>query len=248
MATPLNQDGNQPQPSLPKGLRIYAIGDIHGCVLLLRRLLKRLVDDNETRAPCETLFVFLGDYIDRGPDSKGVVDELVTFGARFPSIFLKGNHEAMCLRFLKDGGEFGRWASNGGSEALASYGVTADVNKLTATEMIRSDFLSRLPTTHLEFFQNLRLSALFGDYFFVHGGVRPGVPLDQQREDDMLWIRGAFLDYGGGYGKIVVHGHTPEDEPVVKPNRIGIDTGAVFGGRLTALALEGTERRFLSVA
>jgi serine/threonine protein phosphatase 1 len=234
---------------VPEGELIYAVGDIHGRSDLLAKLLLQIEADAATRRSAKKRLVFLGDYVDRGPDSRGVVDLLlhripVDFSARF----LKGNHEALLLAFLADAERLDLWRLNGGAATMASYGV--DVDKLETThappEAWREAFESGLPMEHLDFFRYLELQIPAADYLFVHAGVRPTVPLDAQREADLIWIRDEFLESSEPFGKIVVHGHTPEREPVVRSNRIGIDTGAVFSGRLTALRLQDGERGFLA--
>jgi serine/threonine protein phosphatase 1 len=204
-------------------------------------------DAANSQADRRTL-VFLGDYIDRGPDSRGVVERLISDPPQsFATHFLKGNHESILLDFLEDAWRLDHWLMNGGDATMRSYGV--DTERLAhggaAPEAWRQAFAEALPEAHLRFFRELQLSVSFGDYLFVHAGVRPGVPLAAQSEADLIWIRGPFLSYADPFDKIVVHGHTPEPEPVVRQNRIGIDTGAVFTGRLTALRLEGGAREFL---
>jgi serine/threonine protein phosphatase 1 len=234
---------------VPEDELIYAVGDIHGRSDLLAKLLLQIEVDAATRPVAKKRLVFLGDYVDRGPDSRGVVDILLHhLPAGFSAHFLKGNHEALLLAFLADAERLDLWRINGGEATMASYGV--DVGKLETTdapgEAWREAFASALPLAHLDFFRNLELQISAADYLFVHAGVRPGIPLDAQHEADLIWIRGEFLDSSEPFGKIVVHGHTPEREPVVRPNRIGIDTGAVYGGRLTALRLQDGERGFLA--
>jgi serine/threonine protein phosphatase 1 len=236
-------------PALPEGLLLYAVGDIHGRLDLLRSLLQRIEDDAGAHADAQQrALVFVGDYIDRGPDSRGVVADL-TEGKRqgFDTHFLKGNHEAILLDFLQHPEHLEHWLVNGGQATMESYGVDTQAlaRRRARPEAWRQAFAEALPPSHLRFFRTLKLCVAFGDYLFVHAGVRPGVPLGEQSEMDLIWIRGPFLDHAGSFGKIVVHGHTPEPLPVVRPNRIGIDTGAVFSDRLTALKLQGGVREFL---
>jgi serine/threonine protein phosphatase 1 len=236
-------------PIVPEGQRIYAVGDIHGRLDLLDQLLAMILRDDEEQAPVERrTLIFLGDYIDRGPDSRAVIDRMLTGMPRdFETIHLKGNHEEILLRSLVDPGTVPMWMANGGIETLASYGV---LRKDHTGIPLRAQFLGpalarALPESHLAFYQSLPLTATFGDYLFVHAGLQPGVPLEQQAEYDLLFIREPFLSYRGSFGKVVVHGHTPVPEPDMRPNRIGIDTGGFFTGHLTALRLEGEYRGFL---
>ena len=226
--------------------RLYAIGDIHGRLDLLARAVDAIARDVAARGPA-ALTVTVGDYIDRGPASRGVLDLLRQNPFATPYAALRGNHEEMFEAFLTDPAAGLHWADNGGEETLASYGVRlrghAPADFVQACEELRS----QLPAAHGEFLRALKPSLGHGDYFFCHAGVRPGVPLDRQREEDLLWIRGAFLFSDADFGKIVVHGHTPAMAPEVKANRIGIDTGAYASGRLTCVALGEGEPRFLAV-
>lgn len=234
---------------MPQGQLVYAIGDIHGRADLLASLLAVIISDAAKGAERRTL-VFLGDYIDRGHDSRRVVDMLLSnLPQGFDVHFLKGNHEAIMLDFLQDPSYLGQWLANGADATFRSYGmdVAELINKGAAPETWRQAFLASLPEAHRDFFETLELAVSFGDYFFVHAGVRPGVPLEAQDPADLIWIRGPFLQSEEDFGKIVVHGHTPRATPEIRANRIGIDTGAVFTDRLTALRLEDGSRRLLQV-
>ena len=239
-----------PIPAVPVGQRIYAIGDIHGRLDLLDELLQMVRRDNEMRVPLERhTLIFLGDYIDRGAQSRGVIERLLTgMPDGFERICLKGNHEDFLLRSLSDPDIVPLWMINGGVETLASYGVIRrDQPGIPRRAPYLGPALEKaLPPEHLEFFRQLPIMVTFGDYLFVHAGVKPGVPLDGQDDYDCLFIREPFLNARGWLGKMIVHGHTPVGEPEIKSNRIGIDTGGFFSGRLTALRLEGTERGFLA--
>ena len=237
-----------PFRSVPAGRRIYAIGDVHGRLDLLDALLARIDEDNASRADARTELIFLGDLVDRGPDSAGVIDRIIRLAEEWPHVrVLMGNHEEVFLHVLEGGIEALRLFTRiGGRETILSYGVAE-------TDYDRADYpaLSALvreavPQTHLAFLRETEDVIEIGDYVFVHAGVRPGVRFAEQRAADLRWIRNRFLQHEGDFGKMVVHGHSISDEAVVRPNRIGIDTGAFETGRLTALALEGADRWFLA--
>ena len=230
------------RPSLPAELRIYAIGDIHGCLDLLDALLARIDTDIALRPAPRPLYVFLGDYIDRGPSSRETIDRLIEHGATHEAVFLKGNHELIAIKCLSDRGLFDQWLRLGGRETLISYGVPAESqpNGKQIAEL-QSAFHNALPQAHFRFFRDLKNSFECGDFFFAHAGVKPNVELSRQKESDLLWIRGEFLSSNDDFGKIIVHGHTPTREIEVRPNRINIDTGAFATGRLSCLVLEGEE-------
>jgi serine/threonine protein phosphatase 1 len=245
---PLPSTSSLGQPALPQGQLLYAVGDIHGRLDLLETMLELIEADAAAQVTERRMIVFLGDYIDRGPDSRGVVEKLIGgLPEGFETHFLKGNHEAILLDFLQEAWRLDHWLLNGGDATMRSYGIDTDrLASLDApAEVWRQAFAEALPGAHLRFFKNLKLSVSFGDYLFVHAGVRPGVALAVQSEADLVWIRGPFLNHAEPFGKIVVHGHTPETAPVIRPNRIGVDTGAVFTGRLTALKLCNGMREFL---
>ena len=233
------------QARTPGDMRLYAIGDIHGCDDLLAGAHAKIADDLARRPVADYRVIHCGDYVDRGPDSAGVVERLIRLKVDDSrAIFLRGNHEEFLLAFLRAPERVGEvWLINGAAETLASYGVfVGDYADLTS---LGEAFAARLPRNHRGFLEDMTLSVSFGDFFFCHAGVRPGVALDRQKADDLIWIREGFLDSGADFGKVVIHGHTPVPEPEVLPNRIDIDTGAVFSGRLTCLALEGSSYRFL---
>jgi serine/threonine protein phosphatase 1 len=226
---------------LPADLRIYAIGDIHGRLDLLEKLLARIDADIAQRRAARPIYVFLGDYIDRGPSSRETIDRLIEHGAMHESVFLKGNHELIAIKCLSDRGLFDQWLRLGGRETLVSYGVPAksQANGKQIAEL-QSAFHSALPQAHFRFFRDLKNSFECGDFFFAHAGVKPNVELSRQKENDLLWIRGEFLSSNEDFGKIIVHGHTPNSEIDVGPNRINIDTGAFATGRLTCLVVENS--------
>jgi len=234
-------------PCVPEGSVVYAIGDIHGRDDLLADLHDRIATDAAAVAAARRVLVHLGDYVDRGPTSRQVVDRLsATAMAGFETVALKGNHEAFLQAFLRRGEAAEGWLANGGAATLFSYGVAPpDPWDEEDVERARTEFALRLPDRHRSFLDGLRLLHQEGDYLFVHAGIRPWAPLDRQVEADLLWIRDPFLDWTKPFGPVVVHGHTITRAPDVRSNRIGIDTGAYASGMLTCLVLEGTSRRFL---
>lgn len=236
------------RPRLPEGLRIYAIGDVHGRADLLERLFGLIDADLGRRPAPRALHVLLGDYIDRGPASRAVIDGILARAVQCELVTLKGNHDAFLLQALDDPATMGDWLLMHGVETLASYGLTsANVAGSRLSDLARA-FAAALPPSHLDFFRGLRSSFLCGDFFFAHAGVRPGVDLARQSERDLLWIRQEFLRHEGDFGKVVVHGHTPVHNVERRRNRIGIDTGAYASGKLTALVIEGSDLRVIDTA
>lgn len=228
------------KPSLPEGLRVYAISDIHGRSDLLQQLFTVIdVDLNRSR-PERSIQVFLGDYVDRGPDSRGVLDLLIERSQSHETVFLKGNHEAFFMDVMRDPAKLQDWRHYGGLLTLMSYGIRPTMNPSSEDQVKLIDALCQaVPAEHVRFLQNLQPSFTCGDFFFVHAGVKPGVPLDRQSEDDLFWIREEFLNSEDNFGKYVVHGHTPVKTPDIRPNRINIDTGAYATGNLTLLTMQG---------
>ena len=248
--TPVQPDAShRPTPRLSDGMRLYAIGDIHGRADLLAELHGLIRADAKLGPPRRRVVVYVGDYVDRGPGSFEVVETLL--GKPLPgfeAVHLKGNHEDFLLRFWTDGSDGELWMMNGGVQTLQSYGIDVAAALFTPDgfDEVQRQFRNALPSRHLGFFQRLALRHEAGDYLFVHAGVRPGVPLAEQRDVDLLWIRDEFLKSEETFGKIVVHGHSIRPEPELKDNRIGIDTGAYATGHLTALVLEAGRRRFIA--
>jgi serine/threonine protein phosphatase 1 len=237
---------NEP-PSLPQPDRLYVIGDIHGRSDLLDRMVIEIARDLETRPVGASLTVTLGDYVDRGADSRGVLDRLVRNPFPTPLVALKGNHESLFAAFLNDASVADHWRRLGGLETLHSYGVpVASLMMGRDYEEAAAGLRAAIPPAHLEFLGSLRTSLSVGRYFMCHAGVRPGVPLERQSEEDLLWIRAEFLSSQANFGKIIVHGHTPTESPEVLPNRINVDTGAFITGRLTCAVLDQGDPRFLS--
>ncbi len=233
---------------IPAGRRVYAIGDVHGRLDLLDALLDRIHADDAARGPAETTVILLGDLIDRGPASAGVVRRAMAGDPRFAGLLtLRGNHEASLLsvlagdlRWLKS------WLAYGGRAALASWGVSHQLLAGDDGEAIAAAAQAAVPVGERMWLASLPAMRRIGDYAFVHAGVRPGIPLDDQAEDDLLWIREEFLDDDGDHGAVIVHGHTISRDPQARANRIGIDTGAYLSGMLTAVGLERGERWFLA--
>ena len=227
--------------TLPPGQRIYAIGDVHGCMDRLAALHELIADDIANRPAEQTILVHLGDYVDRGLDSAQVVDWLIN-GPPVPAdetVNLMGNHEEMMLAAIAgaDKAAAPLWLANGGADSLFSWGISRLVPP--------QEWASRIPRQHLLFLRDLAISDRAGPYLFVHAGILPGLPLDRQTRHDMIWIREPFLSSKADHGAVIVHGHTPKRDPVIQPNRIAIDTGAVLGGALTCVVLEEDKLAFL---
>jgi len=246
------------KPLAPPHTRLYAIGDVHGRLDLLDALLDQIRQDAQAPAtPKRRVLVLVGDLIDRGPDSKGVLERAAQLTqnpgvlrrllnrSALPSFeihILKGNHEESMLRFLAGETDGQQWRANGGNEAIKSYGV----NPRLPTNELRETLLRALPTTHRRVLRELKINHIEGDYAFVHAGVRPGIPWEEQNQNDLLWIRTDFTQSNADFGYCVVHGHSPTDIPEVRANRIGIDTRAWASGVLTCLVLEAADQRFLN--
>jgi serine/threonine protein phosphatase 1 len=235
-------------PAAPEGVVIYAIGDIHGRADLLRALLQAIMTEAAGSAE-RALIVGLGDYIDRGPQSREVIDILIDLAAikAVDSHFLRGNHDQTLLDFLDDPQNGPAWCDFGGREALMSYGVRAPAGRATPEAWIeaREALGAALPPAHLAFFRNLRTGLETGDYFFAHAGARPGLPLHLQSDRDLMWIREPFLSDSRAFEKVVVHGHSAGELIHVDHRRINVDTGAYATGQLTAVRLRGTDQAFL---
>lgn len=239
-----------PPSTMPEGILAYAIGDVHGRSDLLRRLLGSMMQDARPHieAGARPLVVFLGDYVDRGTDSRGVFDCLLDeMPSGWDCRFLKGNHEEALLAFLRDP-QFGDvWREYGGLQTLVSYGVQLHRNGGKIDwDRAAEEFAIALPRRHLDFVSSLSLFEVVGDYVFVHAGVRPRIPLQYQSEKDLLWIREEFTAAGRALPQTVVYGHTPGEEVAIGDGRIGLDTGAYLTGKLTAAGFKGEDVWFLS--
>jgi len=235
--------GARTSPSLPSGTRVYTIGDVHGRLDLLGALAEAIERDDAARPAAQTTVVMLGDLVDRGPDSAGVIDFACKWAMLRDLRFISGNHEEMFLSAFAEHGKFRGFLRFGGIQTLASYGLDAE-------EMIDMEFgevvhrMKRaVPKEDRQFMRSFETSIRMGDYLFVHAGINPSAPLDQQHPHDCRWIREPFLSYRGDLGCMVVHGHTVTEQAELRNHRIGIDTGAYESGVLTALRLEGAERR-----
>ena len=236
-------------PSVPAGTVVWAIGDIHGRLDLLVPLVDAIQTDADASDATRKVVIFLGDYIDRGPDSRGVIQYLAALpkDAGIEWRFLKGNHEETMLEFLEDPSIGARWCEYGGDATLTSYGLRApDIRHRTEGWTPLSMDLDHLLTDEEQsLLRNLELSLSVGDYFFTHAGARPGQALDRQTERDLMWIRDSFLLSTDAFEKVVVHGHTPTRDVHHDHRRIGVDTKAYASGKLTALRLEGRRTRLL---
>jgi serine/threonine protein phosphatase 1 len=234
-------------PRVPDGVCVYAVGDIHGRLDLTQALLEKIWSD----APSgHNILIFLGDYVDRGPASKAVVELLMQLNRPgWDIIKLAGNHEFSLLEFLKSPEIYPAWRTYGGAETLISYGVKPPMfSDSKDVGVAHEEFVAKFPQAHFDFLSTLPNSYEVGGYFFVHAGVRPGIPLDKQVAEDLLWIRDDFLVSDQYFGKVIVHGHTPAEKPMVRANRIGVDTGAYATNELTAVKLMEDRCTFLSTA
>jgi serine/threonine protein phosphatase 1 len=224
--------------STPADTRIYAVGDIHGRADLLLDAIARIEDDLRRRPVRYAIEVYLGDYIDRGPDSSTVIDALAIRMVENGAVCLRGNHEALMEQFIQGRIDFEPWRQLGALQTLASYYIQPRNGDTSAD--LRDRLLTLLPRTHELFLQCLQDRYCCGDFLFVHAGIRPGVAIEQQSTQDLMWIRSEFLDSDSYHGKFIVHGHTPVPHPDFRHNRINIDTGAWKTGTLTCAAIEGT--------
>jgi len=233
-------------PSAPDGFTIYVVGDIHGCLDPLVRI-QRLIDEDRAKSHSErTAEIYLGDYIDRGPDSAGVVSRLIARASDANAVFLRGNHDQMLLDFLDGADCLEQWRELGGTATLLSYGVATSLLTHSApTEVVRRALSENMPSEHRSFYDQTGSYMRVGPYLMVHAGIRPGIALEDQKTDDLLGIRQDFLQHDGVFDFIVVHGHTPVDAPEMHRNRINIDTGAFATNSLTCLRIGDDGARLL---
>lgn len=227
--------------------RVYAVGDIHGRLDLLEQLLDQIEADIRSRPERKTYIVFLGDFIDRGPDSAGVIEKLRTYEPPFAKpIFIAGNHEEALLRVLAGEKSILRdWLNFGGAECAESYGLNPERLERTPSAVVLEKLREAVPNAHVDFLEDLADTFRFGSYLFVHAGIRPGIELFHQDQFDLRWIREPFLSHEEDHGMMVIHGHTIVDEVDERPNRICIDTGAYRTGVLTAVGIEDGDRWYL---
>lgn len=226
----------------PSGIRIYAIGDIHGCADLLERAFTAIDNDIAEHHAERVIHVFLGDYVDRGPDTKRTLDLLIDRSQNHEAVFVRGNHEQLMLDFLDRPSVLPEWWSMGGAPTLLSYGLSPGSKCRPGEEFsLRDALVEAMPQSHRAFLSSLRSAYSCGDFFFTHAGARPGVALELQREDDLMWIREPFLSSQQDFGKMIVHGHTPVREPEMRHNRINIDTGAYATGCLSILSIKDSQ-------
>ena len=236
-----------PLPSIPPGERIYAVGDVHGRLDLFEAAISAIDADDAACRPAQTTIILLGDLIDRGPDSAGVIAAARALGQRRAVRILLGNHEEMLLRALDSDEVMRHFLRYGGRETVLSYLAEPDHYHRAELAEARALMEAAIPEDDLDFIRSFEDSITIGDYLFVHAGIDPGTPLDAQRTGDLRWIREPFLSHPDCFGPVVVHGHTITDKPQIRHNRIGLDTGAYRSGRLTALGLQGTARWLIEV-
>lgn len=234
-------------PSVPLGQRVYAVGDVHGRLDLFTAMMRAIEDDDAAATPARSTVILLGDLVDRGPDSAGVLKRARRWQQEREVRILAGNHEEMFLKSFDSTDMLRHFMRHGGRQTLASYGV--DLRALSAAEVeeVQALMARDVPLADREFMEGFEDLIVLGDYVFVHAGIDPQVPIHEQRPSDLRWIREPFLSHSEPYDQVVVHGHTISDEVELRGNRIGIDTGAYMSDRLTALVLEGTIRRLIEV-
>jgi len=242
LRTLFSPDSRGSAPAVPDGTRVYAVGDIHGRLDLFEALIGAIEADDARCRPALTMVVLLGDLIDRGPDSAGVIAAARAWGQRRDVRILLGNHEEMLLRALESDEVMRHFLRWGGRETVLSYLAEPGEYHRVDVGGVRSLIQAAIPEVDLDFIRSFEDSITVGDYMFVHAGVHPDIPLNEQKPSDLRWIREPFLSHSDSFGAVVVHGHTIADKPQLKHNRIGLDTGAYRSGRLTALGLQGTAR------
>jgi serine/threonine protein phosphatase 1 len=237
-----------PEPDLPRvppGQRVYAVGDVHGRLDLFEAMIDAIEHDDDAGGAADTTVILLGDLVDRGPDSAGVLRMARAWQARRRVRILAGNHEEMFLNSFDNAEMLRHFLRHGGKQTILSFGVPRRVLSSPDIAEVQNAMRQHVPRAEREYIATFEDMIAIGDYVFVHAGIDPSVPLSDQRLSDLRWIREPFLSHGEPHGPVIVHGHTISDDPEDRGNRIGIDTGAYGSGRLTALVLEGTRRRFI---
>lgn len=229
----------------PQDMRLYAIGDVHGRFDLLQQMHEMIRDDLAQRPAADWRIIHLGDYIDRGPQSSEVLDFLVTCSLDQRILSLLGNHDEGFLEYLATGDTSGIFALHGGPDTARSYGVELDFTDTHTARLGYEALVKAVPQAHVDFIRTMPRSLSFGDFFFCHAGVNPVVPLDSQDPDDLLWIRTLFLKWTDPLDKVIIHGHTPQRVIDIQPNRVNLDTYAWKNGILSAIIIDGTEKRFI---
>ncbi len=230
-------------------MRIYAVGDVHGCYDLLTEMHRQIMGEILRDRHEDWRIIYLGDYVDRGPATRQVLEFLSGVTEMDQRVIaIAGNHDLDLLAFLADPRAEGLFANNGGEATARSYGVEIAFSPYEALVTGHAALQEAIPEEHIRFLRGLKRWATFGDLFFVHAGIRPGVPLEEQAEDDLVWIRERFRYHEALHPKLVVHGHTPQPTAEIRPNRVNLDTGAFFTGRLTGMMFEGRHKRLMEVA
>lgn len=232
-------------PAIPAGQRVYAIGDVHGRLDLFGALVDAIERDDKARGSMDTTVICMGDLIDRGPHSARVINAARAWGEARKVRYLSGNHEEMFLLSFYRRDVLRNFLKWGGKETLASYGINGEAFEKASMHELQEMMLEAVPAEDRKFLNDFELMIEIGDYLFVHAGIRPAVEIELQKPHDCRWIRDSFTDFLGDHGRMVVHGHTITDDPDIRSNRIGIDTGAFRTGVLTALGLQGSERWFI---
>jgi serine/threonine protein phosphatase 1 len=232
-------------PAVPPGQRVYAVGDIHGRLDLFEALIAAVEEDDAAAGPAETTVILLGDLVDRGPDSAGVIARAREWQRQRNVRILAGNHEEMFLKSFEKTETLRHFLRFGGRETVLSYGIDREAYQTASVEDVQAMMEQAVPAEDRAFIEGFEDMIAIGDYLFVHAGIAPDVPLEEQRRQDLRWIREPFLSHPEPFGAVIVHGHTICDKPEDRGNRIGVDTGAYISGRLTAVVLEGTRRRYL---
>ncbi len=236
------------EAATPPGMRIYAVGDIHGRYDLLTEMHRRIMAEILRDRPDDWRIIYLGDYIDRGPASRQVLNFLSGSIATEPRVMaIAGNHDIGFLAFLDQPQASGIFANYGGDATARSYGVDIDFSSREGLMRGHAELVKAVPEEHKHLLHTLKLSVTLGDFFFSHAGIRPGVPLEEQSSGDLVWIRECFRDYRELHPKLIVHGHTPVPAPEIMPNRVNLDTGAYYTGRLTGMMFEGKQKRLMEV-